>query len=117
MVEVGTHMAQEKSTQSHAKPEGFTPQSGGLASEYAREQGWGLNEDERRKTSAEKQAFDGGADYDYGAADFGDAAVDTKEAKPPAQSENNPAGQEAGKEPAKPVKIFKIKSDLKRKTA
>ena len=63
-------------------PAGFTQHSGGLASEYAREQGWGINEDERTQTARDKQDADGGRDYDYGPRDFGDTAVDTSTAQP-----------------------------------
>jgi hypothetical protein len=65
-------------------PAGFTQHSGGLASEYAREQGWGINEDERTRSPQVKQDADGGSDYDYGARDFGDSAVDTSAARPSA---------------------------------
>lgn len=64
-------------------PQGFTVHSAGLASEYAREQGWGINEDERTKTPRQKQDYDGGTNYDYGPRDFGDTAVDTSSSKPP----------------------------------
>ena len=64
------------------QPVGFTPRSTGLAGEYAREQGWGLNEDERTKPAVTKQDFDGGIAYDYGARDFGDSAKDTSKAHP-----------------------------------
>jgi hypothetical protein len=64
------------------EPKGFTPRTGGLASEYAREQGWEINEEERSRTSEEKQQYDGGTDYEYGPQDFGDTAVDTSGAKP-----------------------------------
>jgi hypothetical protein len=64
------------------EPAGFTQHRGGLASEYAREQGWGLNLEERTKTPQQKQDYDGGKDYEYGARDFGDSAVDTSEAQP-----------------------------------
>jgi hypothetical protein len=63
-------------------PAGFTQHSGGLASEYAREQGWGMNEVERTQTPRDKQDGDGGKDYDYGPRDFGDTAVDTSAARP-----------------------------------
>jgi len=62
-------------------PQGFTVHSSGLASEYARELGWGMNEDERKKTPNQKQDYDGGRDYDYGAKDFGDSAADTSTAQ------------------------------------
>ena len=64
------------------EPRGFGEHSRGLASEYAHEQGWGLNEEERRAQSTEPQPSDGGTDYDYGAQDFGDEAVDTSAAQP-----------------------------------
>jgi hypothetical protein len=69
-------MADEKKREKR-EPSGFTPRTGGLASEYAREQGWEINEEQRARTSMERQAYDGGTDYDYGAQDFGDTATDT----------------------------------------
>lgn len=80
----------DKSKDSH-DPLGFTPRSGRLASEYAREQGWQLNEEERAKESDEKRPYDGGADYDYGAQDFGDSPTDTSSAQ----------SKEPAKEPSK----------------
>lgn len=74
-------MAEEKRKEEPGRdPRGFTPQSGGLASEYAREQGWDTNEEQRAQTPREKQPYDGGRDYDYGAQDFGDIAEDTSSA-------------------------------------
>jgi hypothetical protein len=67
-------------------PQGFTVHSSGLASEYARELGWGINEDERKKTPGQKQDYDGGRNYDYGARDFGDSATDTSSAQSVAQT-------------------------------
>ena len=77
-------MAEEtKGKPERREPSGFTPRSGGLTSEYAREQGWDTNQEQRAKTPNEKQQYDGGTDYDYGnAQDFGDTAVDTSSAKP-----------------------------------
>lgn len=76
------------------QPVGFTPRSSGLAGEYAREQGWGLNEEERRRTPATKQNLDGGRDFYYGARDFGDSAVDTSTARPSErQSSDKPASK------------------------
>lgn len=63
------------------EPKGFTPGTGGPASEHAREQGWDTNEEQRVQTPMEKQQYDGGRDYEYGARDFGDTAVDTSSAK------------------------------------
>ena len=62
-------------------PQGFTAHSSGLASEYARELGWGINEEERKKTPSEKQDYDGGRNYEYGARDFGDTATDASSAE------------------------------------
>ena len=73
---------EKQGQQQRREPSGFTPRSGGLTSEYAREQGWDINEEQRVKTPAEKQEYDGGRDYEYGAEDFGDTAVDTSSAQP-----------------------------------
>ena len=67
------------------EPKGFTVHTSNLASEYARELGWGLNEEERTRTPQEKQDYDGGKDYDYGARDFGDTAQDTSSAQSAAE--------------------------------
>ncbi len=67
-------------TQQHTKqpePRGLGEHTRGLASEYAHEQGWGLNEDQRTELPEGKQNTGGGTDYDYGARDFGDEPVDT----------------------------------------
>ena len=39
----------EQATKPDAEPRGFGEHTRGLAGEYAHEQGWQLNEDERRK--------------------------------------------------------------------
>ena len=72
---------QEEQTGSTAVPEprGFGEHTRGLAGEYAHEQGWGLSQEQRQKIAG---GPDGGGDYDYGAQDFGDEAVDTSSAKP-----------------------------------
>jgi hypothetical protein len=59
------------------EPRGLGEHTRGLASEYAHEQGWQLNEDERTRLPVGKQNTDGGTDYEYGARDFGDEPVDT----------------------------------------
>lgn len=64
------------------EPRGFGEHTRGLAGEYAHEQGWRLSQDERRKLAI---GSDGGTDYEYGAQDFGDEAVDTSSAKPTAK--------------------------------
>ena len=73
---------QDPPDQTTREPQGFTVHTGGLSSEYAREQGWGLNEEERTKTSQKKQNYDGGRDYEYGPRDFGEKAVDTSSTRP-----------------------------------
>lgn len=60
------------------EPRGFGHHNRGLSGEYAHEQGWGINEEERTKQTTEPQDTDGGSDYDYGARDFGDSPVNTK---------------------------------------
>lgn len=57
------------------EPRGFGEHARGLVGENAHEQGWQLNEEQRRKQPAGKQNTDGGGDYDYGARDFGDEPV------------------------------------------
>ena len=54
------------------EPRGFGTHVRGLAGEYAHEQGWGLEEDQRTKLPDTPQDTDGGTDYEYGARDFGD---------------------------------------------
>src|SRR4051794_31141472 len=68
---MATH-EQNQGEQQTQEPRGFGEHARGLAGEYAHEQGWGLNEEERRKTPSGPQDTDGGSDYDYGARDFGD---------------------------------------------
>ena len=68
---MATH-EQNQEQQQTPEPRGFGERARGLAGEYAHEQGWGLNEEERRKTPPSPQDTDGGTDYDYGARDFGD---------------------------------------------
>ena len=78
------------------EPVGFTDHTRSLASEYAHEQGWGLNEAERTKLPKEKQNYDGGTDYDYGARDFGDTAVDTSAAQPSSGSAKGAGDSSSG---------------------
>lgn len=54
------------------EPRGFGTHTRGLAGEYAHEQGWGLDEDQRTKLTDTPQDTDGGSDYEYSARDFGD---------------------------------------------
>ena len=65
----------------HAEePRGFGEHTRGLAGEYAHEQGWQMNEEQRRKQPGESADTKGGSDYEYGAQDFGDEPVNTAEA-------------------------------------
>lgn len=59
------------------EPRGFGQHTRGLSGEYAHEQGWGLNLDQRKRQSTRLQNAEGGTDYDYGARDFGDEPVNT----------------------------------------
>lgn len=68
-------MADTRQQHGRREPAGFTPRTSGLASEHAREQGWDINEEQRSQTPREKQKYDGGRDYDYGAQ--GVTAIDT----------------------------------------
>ena len=74
------------------EPRGLGEHTRGLASEYAHEQGWQLNEDERVRQPTGKQNTDGGTDYEYGARDFGDEPIDTA---PLASDEKVAAAREA----------------------
>lgn len=75
-------MAEQDEKPVSPEPRGFGEHTRGLAGEYAHEQGWGLSEEERTRVNTPP---DGGADYEYGAQDFGDEAVDTSAAKPTAK--------------------------------
>ncbi len=66
------------------EPAGLGVRSHGLAAEYAHEQGWGSDEEQR--TKAPEEAATGGTDYNYGAADFGDTPVDEKGVEPSPQT-------------------------------
>lgn len=60
------------------EPRGFGEHTRGLSSEYAHEQGWGLNIEQRKRGSTQPQNIDGGSDYEYGARDFGDEPANTE---------------------------------------
>ena len=68
------------------EPRGFSEHTRKVSGENAHQQGWALNEDERRHLPEEKKDYEGGTDYEYGARDFGDSAVDTSAAKPAANT-------------------------------
>lgn len=68
------------------QPSGFTSHSGGLASEHAREQGWGIKEEVRARDAQEKQDSGGVTDHSYEAKHFSDSAEDTSAAQPTANT-------------------------------
>src|SRR5437763_9394481 len=63
------------------EPRGFGKHSHGLAAEYAHEQGWGLDIEERTKVSQTPEN-PRGREYDYGASDFGDEPRNTEGSEP-----------------------------------
>ena len=93
-------MAEDPSKETAREPRGFGEHTRGLAGEYAHEQGWGLDEEERTRQSDKPQDIDGGTDYEYGAQDFGDEPVNTAiEHEEPADSnESKQSEEEKGNE-------------------
>ena len=75
---------------SNPEPRGFSEHTRKSSGENAHQQGWGLNEEERKQAAGDKTAHVGGTDYDYGARDFGDSPADTSAARTPA---NDPGSQ------------------------
>lgn len=73
-------MAETKQQHNRREPAGFTSRTAGLASEYAREQGWDINEEQRSQTPREKQKYDGG--LDFFAQDVDDEPADRSAARP-----------------------------------
>jgi len=66
-------MARERQSGDKQEPIGFGEHTRGLSGEYAHEQGWGLDEEQRKQSPSTPQDTDGGGDYNYGARDFGDS--------------------------------------------
>lgn len=62
------------------EPRGFGEHTRGLSGEYAHEQGWGLDVEERTRVAQGKQDISGGKEYDYGARDFGDEPTNMERA-------------------------------------
>jgi hypothetical protein len=82
---------QQSSSAKPVEPRGFGEHTRGLPGEYAHEQGWGLDEEERVRRAASPQDTDGGNDYNYSAQDFGDDPVNMKRvAGQPAAGNKNP---------------------------
>ena len=61
--------------QTRREPAGFSEHTRGLPGEYAHEQGWGLNEEERKQLGEPPRDTDGGNEYNYSAQDLGDEPV------------------------------------------
>lgn len=83
---------QSEKNEQGTEPKGFGEHTRGLSAEYAHEQGWGLDVDERTRQAASPQGTDGGTDYEYGARDFGDEPVNTAlapDASGPTQNKAN----------------------------
>ena len=91
-------MARQPPLDAGPEPRGFGEHSRGLAGEYAHEQGWGLNLEQRKRQSAQPQNTDGGLDYEYGARDLGDEPVninlDPDTAGPTQNASANPSGDQ-----------------------
>jgi hypothetical protein len=74
-------MATENETKpDQPEPRGFGEHTRGLSGEYAHEQGWGLDVEERTRMPQGKQDISGGKDYDYSARDFGDEPTNMERA-------------------------------------
>ncbi len=88
--------AEKHKDEPHDQPEGLADDRLGPNAEAAREQGWGLNEDERKQQPTGHPAHYGGIGYDYGAQDFGDAPAkrDNPEGVPD-QTEQEPRERKA----------------------
>ena len=87
----------EENKSTDREPRGFGEHTRGLAGEYAHEQGWELNEEERKAQPASPQNIDGGTDYEYGARDFGDEPVNTAIPPEPSGPTQNPPAAEQPK--------------------
>jgi hypothetical protein len=61
----------------NAEPRGFSEHTRKRSGKNAHQHGWGLNEEERRRLPQDKQDWQGGSGYEYGAQDFGDTPVKT----------------------------------------
>jgi hypothetical protein len=58
------------------EPAGLGVHNHGPAAEFAQEQGWSTNEEQRVQPPPRSKEGGGGTDYDYGAQDFGDLPKD-----------------------------------------
>ena len=82
-------MAPTKQPSTQPEPRGLGTHTRGLASEYAHEQGWGLEEEQRIRLAEGIDDTAGGNNYNYGAQDFGDEPINedrfvsTRDTPPP----------------------------------
>lgn len=74
-------MASEQVDKTNGEPRGFGEHTRGLSGEYAHEQGWGLDVEERTRIARGAQDISGGKDYDYSAQDFGDEPMNMERVK------------------------------------
>jgi len=92
-------MAHERqSSGGKQEPRGFGEHTRGLSGEYAHEQGWGIEEKQRKQSPSAPQDTDGGGDYNYGARDFGDSPVNMSPAggeTPPPELTHEEPGRRA----------------------
>jgi hypothetical protein len=70
----------EEDPKTLVEPRGFGEHTRGLSGEYAHEQGWGLDVEERTRLETGTQDISGGKDYDYSAQDFGDEPTNMERA-------------------------------------
>jgi hypothetical protein len=63
---------ENRETHNPKEPEGLGEHARRREAEIAHDQGWDLNEDERKQQPRGRPAHYGGKGYDYGAQDFGD---------------------------------------------
>ena len=76
-------MSQPNQQGNAQEPVGLGIHNQGSTAENAHQQGWGTEEDTRKQASVEQQQqTGGGADYEYGAQDFGDVPVNEHGVKP-----------------------------------
>jgi hypothetical protein len=75
---MATNEKHQEASSVPVEPRGFGKRSRGLGAEYAHEQGWGLDVDERTKIPHSPENARG-KEYDYGARDFGDEPRNTED--------------------------------------
>ncbi len=79
------------------EPAGFGLHNHGRAAEYAQEQGWGTNEEERTRPAENPAVVSGGTNYNYGPQDFGDTPVKEGSVEPDPETVEFLTGQQKEK--------------------